>query len=283
MNEARVNAVAVLDAIPEGEFNSARRLRDDLEAISATLGLGITIRYFKVKTLLDLESAIRTLLDEMQNGNQLPMLHFEGHGLNDESGVLLGEGDRCEWSVLKELITPLNVSMRLGLMVVFASCYGGSFAKAIRTTDRAPLWGLIGPREQVTADEIERNFAAFYREFFMKSSGAAAIAALNINTTTPRYFVTHAQIFFYRIWAGYKREYCSVEALQERAERMRNEAIQKNVARIPTCEELKLQITVREPEFFEKYAETYFMFDLYTENRERFPVTYAEAESHAAR
>lgn len=30
-------------------------------------------------------------------------------------------------------------------------------------------------------------------------------------------------------------------------------------------------------------SETYFMFDLYTENRDRFPVTYAEAENHAAR
>jgi hypothetical protein len=283
MNEARVNAVAILDAIPEGEFNTARRLRDDLEAISATLGLGVTIRYFKVKTLPDLEIAMQKLLDETRDGNRLPMLHFEGHGLNDESGVLLGEGDPCDWSVLKELITPLNVSMRLGLMVVFASCYGGSFARAIRTTDRAPLWGLVGPREQVTAGDIESNFAAFYREFFLKSSGAAAIAALNISTMPPRYFVTHAEIFFYRVWAGYKREYCSAEALQERAERLRNEAIQKNAPRIPTTEELKLQITVREPGFFEKYAETYFMFDLYTENRDRFPVTYAEAESHAAR
>ncbi len=34
---------------------------------------------------------------------------------------------------------------------------------------------------------------------------------------------------------------------------------------------------------FEKYRDTYFMYDINASNRTRFPVTYDEAEAYASR
>lgn len=132
MSENRFNAVAI-----------ARLLRDDIEAVSASLVVGPTVRYFRVDTLACLVESIKSLQKDLQTCGLLPMIHFEGHGFSDESGIMLSRGDRCTWGRLKNLVTPLNVQMALNLMLVFAACHGGSFVRAITTTDRAPVWGLI--------------------------------------------------------------------------------------------------------------------------------------------
>jgi hypothetical protein len=148
VSENRFNAVVILDAIPEGELMTARRLKEALEDIASYNVSGLRVRYMCVQTLEQLEASFSSVLREIKEAGLLPLIHLEGHGFDDESGLKLPDGPHCPWSKLKELITPLNVAMGLNLMLVMATCYGGSFATAIRTTDRAPLWGLIGPTRE---------------------------------------------------------------------------------------------------------------------------------------
>jgi hypothetical protein len=93
------------------------------------------VRYVRVSTLADLETGISSLVEEAQNSALKPWLHLEGHGSADESGFQFASGTHCSWNQLKELITPLNVATGLNLLLILATCFGGSFARAIRTTD----------------------------------------------------------------------------------------------------------------------------------------------------
>ncbi len=145
MSENRFNSVAILDAIPEGELNTARRLREDLEVVAASLQVRLIIQYFRIETVAHLTDCIDSLLTSLGESGIMPMIHFEGHGYSDENRIASASGEPCTWEQLKELITPLNAAMGLNLLLVLAACYGGSFVRAIRTTDRAPVWGLIGP------------------------------------------------------------------------------------------------------------------------------------------
>src|SRR5437899_766988 len=142
MNEGRFNGVAILDAVPNGELNTARSLRDGLKDIATYKADGLEIRYFRIETLDDLESALSALLREATDDELRPWLHLEGHGSDDESGFITADTSRCSWTRLKELITPLNLVTDFNLILILATCFGGSFARAIRTTDRAPVLGL---------------------------------------------------------------------------------------------------------------------------------------------
>jgi len=51
------------------------------------------------------------------------------------------------------------------------------------------------------------------------------------------------------------------------------------IARIPSVGQLKRKIRSMENEYFDRYRDTYFMYDLHPSNRDRFPVTYEKAES----
>lgn len=62
MGDGQVNCVAILDAIPDGELNTARRLRENLIDLSISTAEGLQVRYVRVNTLADLEPVFLVLL-----------------------------------------------------------------------------------------------------------------------------------------------------------------------------------------------------------------------------
>jgi hypothetical protein len=63
---------------------------------------------------------------------------------------------------------------------------------------------------------------------------------------------------------------------------MYRQAKSKILGARPSIGYLKRQIKSKEQSLFEKYRNTYFMYDLNASNRSRFPVTYKEAEARVA-
>lgn len=280
MSQSRFNAIIILDAIPEREFNTARRLKEELDDMAFYTIQGLRVLYFRVETMRDLEGCLSDALLKLHNSNLQPLLHLEGHGLTDESGFVLAHGEHCSWAKLKEIITPLNIAMQLNLLLVLATCYGGSFASSISTVDPSPVWGLIGPIRELTAGQIEGSFRAFYQTFFQTLSGESAIQALNLNAPKSIYYMTTAERFFLDVWKGYKKKYCTDAMLQARATKMHQVAIAKNWQQIPSIEQMKASLCNNESSAFEKYRNIYFMYDKYPLNRTRFPIAYEDAEAY---
>ncbi len=283
MSDGRFNGIAILDAIPDGELNTARRLREDLIDIASNIADGLQVHYVRIDTVGSLERGISSILEEVRNNGLQPWLHLEGHGSADETGFKVANGANCSWNQLKELITPLNVATGLNLILILATCFGGSFARAIRTVDRAPVLGLIGPTREVKIGQLENGFPAFYRTFFESSSLTKAIEVLSASAPNNLYYRTTAERFFYDVWAGYKKTACSKQEIENRARRMYREAKSQDLPRIPSIGQLKRLIRSKESSLFENYRDTYFMYDINDSNRTRFPVTYKEAEAYASR
>lgn len=283
MTDSHFNGIVVLDAIPDGELNTARRLKENLEDISLYVANDLQVRYYRLNAIDDLKSGMAEVLDEINKSRLLPWLHLEGHGLSDENGFQLAAGGICTWSQLKEIITPLNVNVGLNLLLILATCYGGSFARAIRTTDRAPVLGILGPKQAIKVGKIEKDFAAFYRKFFESLSLKKALEVLNDTAPKDLYFKMTAENFFYAVWKNYKRTCCTEQEVENRARRMYRKAKSLNLPRTPSIGQLKRSIHSKEMALFEKYRDTYFMYDIYESNRSRFPVSYREAEIYSKR
>ncbi|MHB9098833.1 MAG: hypothetical protein ACYC5X_13535, partial [Syntrophales bacterium] len=80
MTDSHFNGIVVLDAIPDGELNTARRLKENLEDISLYVANGLQVRYYHLNTIDDLKSAMAEVLDEIKKSRLMPWLHLEGHG-----------------------------------------------------------------------------------------------------------------------------------------------------------------------------------------------------------
>lgn len=282
MSDSRFNTIIILDAVPEGEPNTARRLREDLRDIARDSADGLQVKYNRLDNIEDLRKCIFSTLNEMKSNGLKPWIHLDGHGLKDQSGfVFANKKTFCSWRQLIEIITPINIESNLNLMVLLATCFGGSFASAIETIDRAPVLGLIGPRREVTPDEVQRAFTGFYHTFFNTLSLGKALDALDQETSSGLYYRTSAEKFFYEVWSLYKTELCTEKALEERAKKLYRRLKKNNPSSHPSVGQIKRTLQSREPEVFDKFRNIYFMYDLDEENRNRFPVTYGQAEKNA--
>jgi hypothetical protein len=272
MDANRFNQILVLDSIPTGECNTAKRLFEDLETYASAYSPSPAVRYLRVESGDELIQCILKCRKDADEQDIVPMLHIECHG--DEDGFQFADGSLADWEELKLPITELNIATRLNLMIAVAACTGGALAKVVRMSDRAPFWGLIGPTKTLTAGELEKAYRALYLTLLSTKSPAKAVHAMDAATTPGLFWRTTSQGIFEKVWAGYKKEYCSAEALEVRAKRMRERLEQTSHTPLPTTDQLKSRLVNHEPKSFERFRDTFFMCDLFPEHSSRFPVEY---------
>lgn len=234
MAGARFNCVAILDAVPDGELGTARRLREELRDIAVYRAKGLEVRYFRIVRPVDIDVAFSQLEQEAKSSGLLPWVHLDAHGTPDEEGFVTADGSYVSWSTLRTLITPLNLATNINVVIILAACYGGSFTKAIRTNDRAPVLAVIGPIRKIAAGQVDADFPTFYKTFFETASLKAAIRALTSNAENTLYYRTTAEKFFYDVWASYKASECSEKAIALRARRIYRRLKREGASRVPS-------------------------------------------------
>lgn len=272
MDANRFNQILVIDSIPSGELNTAKRLVEDIETYASAFSPSPAVQYVRVESWDELIEQISKCQKDAEERDIVPMLHIECHG--DEDGFQLANGSLADWEELKLPITELNVATRLNLMIAVAACTGGALAKALRMSDRAPFWGLIGPTRTVTASALEKAYRALYLTLLETKSPPKAVAAMDAATEPGLFWRTTAQGLFEKGWASYKKDQCSAEAFEVRAKRMQERYKQLSDKPPPTVEELKVLLVTHEPKAFERFCATFFMYDLFPEHRTRFPIQY---------
>lgn len=272
MDSNRFNQILVVDSIPTGEYNTARRLFEDLETYAAAYSPSPAIRYIRVNNAAEFFQCIQTAKDNAQQHDIIPMLHIECHG--DEDGFQFADGSLADWDKLKVPITELNVATGLNLMVAVAACTGGALAKVMRMGDRAPFWGLIGPTRTLTAGELEKAYAALYLTLLSTKSPADAVKAMEQATTPGLFWRTTSQGLFEKVWHSYKSEHCTTAALEMRGRRIMDRLREAGGSTLPSMDELLSRLVDHEPIAFAGYRETFFMCDIFPEHSNRFPVEY---------
>ncbi len=268
MSSNRFNKILVIDSIPEDETNTAKRLFEDIETYTDAFPDSPFPEYIRIESGDDLIEVLSQCKELAISNDIYPMLHIECHG--DENGFQFADKSILDWPELKEPLTELNIAMKLNLMVAVAACVGAAIVKTVTFTDRAPFWGMIGPTDTAMPNELETPFRALYQTLISEMSPSKAIAAFEDVAKEGLYWRTTAQGLFEKAWERYKSEYCTKVALDERLKRMQQQAPQYSK------KQLKGMLQESEPKSFERFRNTFFMFDKFPENMERFSVEYKE-------
>jgi hypothetical protein len=272
MDTNRFNQILVVDSIPTGDSNTAKRLFEDIDTYANAYSPSPSVCYLRIESCDEFIKCLFQCRNDAKEKDIIPLLHIECHG--GEDGLQFADGSFADWKELKLPITELNIATGLNLMIAVAACTGGALAKILCISDRAPFWGLIGPTQTLKAIELENAFRTFYLELLSTKSPAKAVQAMDKETMPGLFWRTTSQVLFERVWAGYKKEYCNAEALEMRAKRMRERFIQEPGVPLPSTDELKIRLIKHEPQAFEHFRNIFFMYDLFSEHADRFPVEY---------
>lgn len=219
---------------------------------------------------------------EAETTELFPIIHLEIHGSDDKKGLILNSGEFTSWEEIKPELTRINVAVKNNLLVTLAVCHGAYLIFILRPTDRAPVWGLVGPVIKVNTQDVAISFNAFYDELLTSFNGDRAVKKLNetLEGEPYRYDFINCEFLFREVYQKHLSEDYTHDSLNKRAKRMarrlRNQPnwqgkSPKQIRRIVKNELLES----RRPKF-EEYQEKFFMYDLYPENRDRFIVPFED-------
>lgn len=272
MSDNTFNQILIVDSIPSGEQNTARSLFEDLRNFAKAHSPSPEVSYVRVENrdefFLCLGECRWRALDE----NIYPTLHIECHG--NEDGFMFADGSLADWPEIKQPIIDLNVATKLNLMITVAACEGACLAKVVQMSDRAPFWGLIGPKENLYPDDLERAYCALFSTLIVTKAPDKAVEAFEIAAGPNSYWRTTSQGLFEQVWSIYKQQYWAEDVLGARLLRMKEAARIKYPERSYSLSQLKDLLITHEPASFERFCTNFFMYDLYPENTERFRLQY---------
>lgn len=265
----RFNQILIVDSIPHGEQNTARQLRDDVKLRADVYAPSPAVLYMRIESAMNFLALLEHLVTAVTEFPIAPILHIECHGSVD--GLAFADGSTLTWLELKPKLTELNIAMKLSLLVVVSACEGSAITRTLGLIDRAPLWGLIGPRRIMGPDELYEPYLAFYETLLRTKSAPEAVDALR-NALPDVYVFRTAEWTFQYIWNHYQKTHETAEARLERAAYLYPllpEAMDR-----PTVQEIAEIFRVRNPEFFSRFRRRFFMCDLFPEHEQRFNVRY---------
>jgi hypothetical protein len=230
-----IGAIHIIESLRPKDRETGRSLDQSLKGQLATLNSPISVHFWREPTKQALFERLALIAE-----------HFEMHG--DHEGLQLTSGELIDWQELKPELTRINVTSRLNLLVVVQACYGQWILQVVQPTERAPIWGLIGPRRELFAYEVDAGNLAFYSALLKTQDGGAAWEAMNASIPAGDAPFTCLVV---------EEMFCAVFS-----------------------EYLKEHFTDRSPHdhraFFEDLKSHFFLVDLCEDHSERFPMSFEE-------
>jgi hypothetical protein len=90
------------------------------------------------------------------------LFHFEMHGANDYSGLILSNKELITWTELADLFRPINIKTCNKLFLTMATCHGRHLYKGANAFQKTPYSGYISANEAIYPSEIIEKFTILF-------------------------------------------------------------------------------------------------------------------------
>ena len=116
----------------------------------------INLAFVSVKSAAEFRQALHLIVRDAVRLKASPILHIETHGTPE--GVCADTLERVRWAELAPTLRALNRHSQMNLLVTMAACHGFNLIKTLPEAGEGyPVWGLIGPDEQVLPSDVRRG------------------------------------------------------------------------------------------------------------------------------
>ena len=238
----------------------------------------------EVNSKKDFSQAIKCIKNECLNNAIYPYIHLECHG--SKKGIQLLSNATINWNDLSEYFSTINKACRNNLFISLATCFGGYLSlslirKLTQGRDiRAPFFGLIGPKDEVKYYEIENGFDAYFQQIIeLKDIENGFTELQNKLEVSHEYAFRHCEEVFVEFIESFielevDRIHKSDISFNAHLTKLSKKYFNK-YGFFPTRNEIETLAKVYSNKdyfinYFNKIRETYFMLDLYPENKYRF-------------
>jgi len=236
----------------------------------------VYLRFFDVDSAQSIIDTLREIARDCEANERAPIVHLETHATATGFGPT--DGDQLPWGALIEPLTELNRISQMNLLLTVAACHGFHVVSTLRPGVASPVWGLLGPDEQVMPSDIARGFQAFYAALLTELSVNRAIEALkeNDHSWPECWKFQNAELWFAGVFGEVLRQHL------ELGERGRLETVaiaewSRHGVNIDPQRFRAGRVAGRDWQgAYDATRSKFLMLDSYPENADRFPLTVQE-------
>lgn len=167
--------IVVVQSLYPNDLKTGKSLYEDILRYKSYSKIESFALLYNVKSIQDFRFTIMEIENSLLEGDILT-LQIETHGCDEGIGFISGE--ILKWKDFYDIIRPLNIKTGHLLFVVMAMCKSVAIISSINPEERAPYRAFICTTREVTSDEINRGFHAFYEKYFNLQDILLAINAL---------------------------------------------------------------------------------------------------------
>lgn len=284
----RVGRIHIIESLSKHEYSrrTGHHLFEELQPIGLAATPSVDVQYHYAETKDEVFACVSAVRDEGMRDQRSPLLHFETHGAATATpeefgrGLVTASSELIEWSELFGVLSTVNETFRLNLLVFVAACYGLDLLTIILATERAPMRLIVGPSRAIDDFPLEAGAKAFYREAFRSNNFNAALVAANraIDPTRDALFGSSAEQLFRMQVRGYFKTHCSEAALDERTDKIVREHGGEPVDVPDRWQAVRTVLSDRRRVFDDAYKKFLFV-DRYPENADRFRVSFESCDA----
>jgi len=280
MKDFKFNKIIVIESI-EGEAHTGKDLYDDLIGRLTLYHENLMVDYNDVSSLLEWDALMERIEIDSRQGI-IPILHFEIHGEENGNGLVLKDGELISIEHVGAQLRKININTGCNLFITLGVCKGLYLLFNMLMSEPMPFIGAVGSFENLLNGDIYIRFYDFYDTLSKTLDiGQAYVALQNANPNLEsKYRYIPADEIFYKNYQEYLNKNCTDLALKSRAKEaiasvpgIINRHDRRQKERWFIKEEKR-----RRAAFFRKHVNTFFMLEMFPENKERFnvPSTFKE-------
>jgi hypothetical protein len=273
----KFDSIVVIESLKPKDSKTGEWLYDRVIDSWARRNGPFHTRFYQVVSRQEFFAVLDTIRAELFQNGHAPILHIEAHG--DTKGLELGNGDYIQWEELRDRLTEMNRLCNVNLLVVMAMCAGWHLSRLLMPTDRAPVWGIVGPTEDVKAGPMRESMETFYNTLLDTMDARRALDEMNDGAPYGAwtYILETAEIMFCRVFHHYVHKLCTEDQLQERENEIVAEFVRRRDGDLTVAFEgrqMARRMLRQHSELFDYYKRSFFFLGVPTVDASRFQLTF---------
>ncbi|MFP9117703.1 hypothetical protein ACLI08_07940 [Flavobacterium sp. RNTU_13] len=283
MSEFTFNKVYVIESLDDNERHTGTELYNDLLRWKEFQIADFKADLVLIKTKEEFHEQLSKINDECANNGFYPIIHFEIHGSKDQNGLVLKSGELVTWEDLSDELRLINTTIGNNLFVTLAVCYGAFLMRMIKLSEPSPFWGILGSFDEINLSDILIRYNEFYNDFLRDFDLNKAIDRLHNsnNEILSTYNFINSEQTFIQAQQKYFLEKFSEDEIENRFKNgLEQEGIEIKSEKLynELRNKFKEKLLNSREDYFYKHREKFFMLDKFTENRNRFMVTFDDVQ-----
>lgn len=276
MSYFNFNKIFILESLTPNELQTGTELEKRINQWAPQQGIDCQVVLFPVHSMQEWEIAWNGIYTSIEKMCNLPIIHLEMHGNKNNIGIDSGTNGTISLTEVFKKIQKANVLSQNSIFLSLAVCMGLNIIRSLKVYEPMPFCGVLGSLETLQNDELLENYTIFYKSFLKTLSLDKAEQAMkDAGVNADKYELFKPEQVFMNSYLGYLETYKTDQQIREKAveaacsaDIVFNNAEEKQ----HFIRDYKCTLLLTENKEYQRAVDTFFMFNLYPNNRERFTI-----------